>query len=129
VNERIQIGYVCYKGPHAAFTGEDDYGVCGSKAYAGIYLTIEEHHPNPRGETYTPEAAATALKERVSAAQTSPWAGVPAPVTDALVDVAYRAWVEHRSGRTYTDEEHKALVSGVEWWAIKAALQAAEAAR
>lgn len=59
------VGYVCFKGPHAAWAGESDYGVCGSKAFASIVIDVVENYPNPRNESYTAEDAAAQLREIV----------------------------------------------------------------
>lgn len=55
---RVEIGRVCYKGPHLSLVGETDFGVCGSHDYARIYVTLEEDYPNPRGEVFTAQEAA-----------------------------------------------------------------------
>lgn len=60
--ERAAVGKVCYKGNHAIFDGESDYGVCSSHEYATIYLSIEEDRPNPRGERITAQDVAEDLR-------------------------------------------------------------------
>ncbi len=32
MTDKVLIGYICEKGNHPALIGEDDYGVCGSRA-------------------------------------------------------------------------------------------------
>jgi hypothetical protein len=63
---RTEVGHVCFKGPHPSWVGEVDHGACGSKAFARIYVTVEADFLNPRGEDYTSEDAAAALREIIS---------------------------------------------------------------
>lgn len=73
MSERIEIGKVCYKGNHLALHGEEDFGFCGSKYWATLYLTIEEDFPNPRGEEFSIEDAAEQLKRIVANAEAHAW--------------------------------------------------------
>lgn len=52
MTQKIPIGKVCYKGPHASYLGESDYGACGSHEYGTIYISVEWEYPNPRGEVF-----------------------------------------------------------------------------
>lgn len=65
-----KIGYVCYKGPHAAFAGEDDYGACGSKTFANIYVVVD-NDTSPRGEHYSAEDAAAEIRRAVADAESN----------------------------------------------------------
>lgn len=47
---RVFIGHVCEKGPHLALLGEDGYGECGSRYFAGIYVTVDPN-VSRRGDT------------------------------------------------------------------------------
>jgi len=73
MSDRVEIGYVCFKGPHIALVGEDDYGVCGSKSFARVYVTVEVEHRNPRGEEFTAEDAAEEIRRRVAEADAHTW--------------------------------------------------------
>lgn len=71
---RVEIGKVCYKGGgHPAYHGDDDFGACGSKYYATIYVEVEEDYPNPRGEHYTSEDAARDIQLLVREAALRGW--------------------------------------------------------
>jgi hypothetical protein len=69
-----QIGYVCYKGPHPSFIGDPDYGACGSKEFARIYVVVEsERLESPRGETYSAEEAAEAIRQMAVESDAHSW--------------------------------------------------------
>lgn len=43
MSEKVHIGFVCGRGNgHTQFAGEIDYGCCGGKRVAEIYVTVEE---------------------------------------------------------------------------------------
>lgn len=66
-SERVLIGSICYKGNHIALQGESDFGCCSSHYYADIYITVDAHRPNPRGEaTPTVEEVAAYIAEVVA---------------------------------------------------------------
>lgn len=73
MTERVEIGYVCFKGPHISLIGGEDHGVCGSKAFARVFVSVEVEHPNPRGEAYTAEDAADAIRRVVEEAERCAW--------------------------------------------------------
>lgn len=66
--KRVPIGKVCYKGNHASFRGEADFGCCGGHEYATIYVSVETDFPNPRGgETMSAEHAAVYIRRAFEA--------------------------------------------------------------
>jgi hypothetical protein len=69
----VEIGYICFKGPHVAFRGESDYGCCGSKAFAKVYIRVEVEHRNPRGEEYTAQDVADSLARHIAEAEAHGW--------------------------------------------------------
>ena len=43
MSEKVHIGFVCGKGNgHTQFRGGLDYGCCGGKRVADVYVTVEE---------------------------------------------------------------------------------------
>lgn len=48
MTERVAIGYVCEKGNHVSFVGEDLS--CGAHYYATIYVTLEKDRDSLRGD-------------------------------------------------------------------------------
>lgn len=67
--DKVKIGFVCGKGHgHTQFVGEIDYGACGSKTVAEIFVTVEERedlYPEYRG-LMTAEDVAGELREIVN---------------------------------------------------------------
>lgn len=61
-NNRVPVGNICFKGPHLSWIGQEDHGVCGSKYFATIYLTVEDDYPNSRGESVSLDGIAAALR-------------------------------------------------------------------
>jgi hypothetical protein len=124
MTDRIEIGRVCYKGPHAYFVGDPDYRVCGSHEYATIYLTIEQNLPNPRGEVYTLEEARERIAEAFAAAETHSQAAesrfTPTPERMAELVVAANQRAERIAQRLLRAERYAARKGDVELAALLA---------
>jgi hypothetical protein len=41
MNNRIKVGYVCGRGNHVQLVGQDDYGSCGTKQIATIWIEAD----------------------------------------------------------------------------------------
>lgn len=74
--KRVHIGSICYRGSghggHVALVGNSDYGACGSKHYAEIYVEIEVD-PDYQGEVMDVEDVASAIAAEVTAAEAHDW--------------------------------------------------------
>lgn len=69
-SDKVMMGFVCGKGHgHTQWAGEIDYGACGGKSVADIFISLEEKddlYPEYRG-LKTAEDVAHELREIINA--------------------------------------------------------------
>lgn len=73
---RAHIGSICYRGSgnggHVALIGNSDYGACGSKYYAEVYVVVEAK-PDWEGEVKSAEDVAEYIAQVEADAEAHRW--------------------------------------------------------